>query len=107
MVDVDSHFSDQLRRDVLVVLLDVGHPVVGCVGSSVAMTEYEDRARRRECLGDVLPVLGAIVLIRSRGVAGVVAHLVKPPTRIGSDNARRPLAWPCIRGVDIALSEGD
>ena len=84
VVDVDSHVSHQLRRDSRVVLLDVRHPVVGCVGPAVPVTEEEDRARGRERLGDVLPVLGTVVLIDSLWVAGVVAHLVEASTRSGA-----------------------
>ncbi len=107
VVDVDAHVGDQLRRNIRAVLLDVTHPVMGRVGLALAMAEYENRRCRNELLGDLPPVLRAVVLVGSRWVPGVVVGLVEAPARIGRNNARGSLARRRIRCVDVGLAEGD
>ena len=61
VVDVDSHVSQQFRRDIWAVFLNVGDPVMRRIGLATAMTEDEDRARSSKRLGDLAPILRTVV----------------------------------------------
>src|SRR5664280_107548 len=107
MVDVDAHVSYQFRCDIRTMVFDVRHPVVRCVGLTVAMTEDEDRACGGEFVGDLLPVGRTVVFVGPRWVPGFMVDLVEPPVRIGSHNALGPLSGLRIGGVDVRVAEGN
>jgi hypothetical protein len=93
MIDVDPHVGDHLGGDILTVLLDVGHPVVRSIGLARAVPQQQNRRRRCQGLGDLAPVLWAVVLVGAVGVPGAVANLVEATTRIGGDDVS-PGRWP-------------
>ena len=107
MVDVDTHVSHQLRRDIWAMLFDVRHPLVRRVGLAFAMTEDEDRSGGSELLGDLVPVSSTVVLVGPRWVPGFVVDLVEPPVRIGSDNAIGSHTGFGISGVYVRVAKGN
>src|SRR5271166_6488149 len=107
MIDVDPHVGDHLGGDVLAVFLDIGHPVVRCICLARAMSQQQNRRRRYQGLGDLAPVLWAVVLVGALGVPGAVVNLVEAATWIGGGKVLRPLAGRRISGIDSCVAEVD
>jgi hypothetical protein len=105
MVNVDTHFGNQLCCKIPVVLLNVRDPVVRSVGLAFAMTEDKDRSRWCEFVGNVLPVGRTVIFVCSRWIPSFVVNLVEPPTWIGCDDALGSHARFRISGVDERVTK--
>ncbi len=107
MVDVDAQVCDDLRGDIFAVLLDVDDPMMGGIGFTLAMPQYEDRPGGRQGLGYLPPVLRVIGFVRPVGVSSTMVDLVEVAPRVSGDDVLRSPVRRRIRNVNLGHAEID
>lgn len=107
VVDVDANVGHQLGGNIPMVLFDVGNPVMGRIGFAFAVTEDEDRTRRRQLHADLSPVGRTVVFVGSGRVPSLMVNLVEPPVGIGCDHTLRPRTGLRICRIDQRIPIGD